>query len=234
MFYSATGPLIGMIASRIANEVVKENVKAFMLNVSRAQRKHLQGIASATPPGKASKVRFLELCRDAIGPWQAALLEEAPRDLDDDGLTALKDALDPAALTVDFFKARIADMLTRFDKQQIDQIGVTAIYRHGEVMWVGRGAKRRLVLLEDHGLHNHTGTALDAPKPRDLIPKLARDGKPIVVDADLVPMALAFYRERTGREPFEMDPEAAVAAGGELARIGGYLLVDLLTLGGVR
>lgn len=232
MFYSTTGPIIGMVASRVVNEALKENVKALMTNVSRAQRKQLQGMVGAAP-GKASKVRFLELCRDSIGPWQAAIFEEAPRDLDDAGLTALKDALDPGTLTVDFFKGRIADMLGRFDKQQIDQVGVEAIYRHGEVMWVGRGSKRRLVLLEEYGLHNLTGTALDAPKPRDLIPKLARDGKPIVVDADLVPMALAFYRERTGREPIEMDPEAAVAAGGELARIGSDLLVDLLTFGGI-
>ena len=229
MFYSATGPIIGMVASRIVNEAVKENVKAVMINVSRAQRKVLMGAANAPAPGKASKVRFLELCRDAIGPWQMALFEDAPRDLTDEGIIALKDSLDPRTLTIDFFKGRIADMLTRFDKQQIDQIGVEAIYRHGVPMWRGHGANRRLILLEDHGLHNLTGSS--GPKPRDLIHKLGRDKKPIVIDKDLEPMALAFYFERTGQQPIELDIEAGLQAGGELAS---GILDDLLSLGGAK
>lgn len=228
MFYSVTGPIIGMVASRIVNEAMKENVKALMINVSRAQRKTLMNAANAPAPGKASKVRFLELCRDAIGPWQAAMSEDAPRDLDDDGLTALKDALDPGTLTVDFFKGRIADMLSRFDKQQIDQVGVEAIYKHGELVYIGRGNRRRLVMLEDFGLHNTVATALDAPKPRDLVQKMDHGGKPIIIDPDLEPMALAFYAERTGRTPMHMDVEAAVAIGGAFAS---NFLDDLLSMG---
>lgn len=233
MFYSVTGPIIGSIVAGVKAGVYaarSEDVKALLTNASRAQRKQLQGMVGVQL-GKESKIRFLELCRDAIGPWQAAISEESPRDLDDEGLTALKDALDPGTLTVDFFKARIADMLSRFDKQQVDQVGVEGIggYKHGELVYIGRGAKRRLVMLESHGLHHYPATALDAPKPRDLVEKIGRDGKPIVVDKDLEPMAIAFYLERTGRTPMHMDIEAAVAIGGEFAS---NFLDDLLSLGG--
>lgn len=234
MFYSVTGPIIGTImvtvkAGRMARAA--EHVQATLVNVSRAQRKALQGMVSVAP-GKASKVRFLELVRDSIGPWQVDLSESATATLDDDGLTALKDGLDPRILTVDFFKAKIADMLSRFDKQEIDQVGVTAIYRHGEIMWLGQGARRRLVILEDHGLHHLAGSG--GPKPRDLVEKTGRDGKPIVIDKDLEPFALAFYQERTGRAPMEMDVEAAVAKGGEVGRLASEMLLDVLTLGGAR
>lgn len=228
MFYSATGPIIGMIAARVASSrfaKATEDVKAFATNVSRAQRKQLQSMAGPAP-GKDSKVRFLELVRDSIGPWQKSIYEEAPRDLDDEGLTALNDSLDPEVLTVDFFKDKIAEMLSRFAAQKIDQVGVEAIYRQGELVYIGRGAARRLVMLEDYGLHNLSGSG--APKPRELVQKLDDRGKPIVIDKDLEPMAAAFYFERTGRTPMHMDINAAMAIGGAFAA---NFLDDLLSMG---
>ena len=229
MFYSMTGPIIGSIAAAVkASQYAArtEDVKALLTNVSRAQRKQLQGMLSVQP-GKDSRVRFLELVRDSIGPWQAALYEEAPRDLDDEGLTALNDSLDPTTLTVQFFKARIADMLSRFEKQKIDQVGVEAIYRHGVPVYIGRGSARRLVMLEDFGLHNLAASG--GPKPRDLVEKLGDDKKPIVIDKDLEPMAIALYAERTGKTPMHLDIEAALAIGGAFAS---RFLDDLLSLGG--
>lgn len=231
MFYSITGPLIGTIVAAVKRSEsamiasLEEDVKALLTNVSRAQRKQLQGMVGVNP-GKESRIRFLELVRDSVGPWQAAIYEDAPRDLDDEGLTALNDALDPTVLTVDFFKARIADMLSRFEKQKIDQIGVEAIYRHGVPVYIGRGSARRLVMLEDFGLHNLA--QVSGPKPRDLVEKLGDDKKPIVIDKDLESMALALYAERTGKTPMHMDIEAAVAIGGAFAS---RFLDDLLSLG---
>lgn len=232
-FYSTTGPIIGMImksvkASRFAGAA--DDIQATLVNVSRAQRKVLQGMVSVAP-GKASKARFIQLVRDSIGPWQQELTEVKPTELDDAGLTALKDSLDASAMTVDYFKGRITDMLSRFDKQQIDQVGVTAIYRQGELMWLGKGRDRRLVILEDKGLHHLTGSG-DDTKPRDLVQKVGRDGKPIVIDQDLEPMALTFYRERTGRDPFEMDVETAIAKGGALAAAASEMVLKIATLGG--
>lgn len=232
MFYSVTGPIIGTImasvkASKLARAA--DDIQATLVNVSRSQRKVLQGMVSVAP-GKASKAHFLELVRDSIGPWQTDLTENSTRELDDAGLTALKDSLDPHHLTVAFFQARVTDMLSRFDTQQIDQVGVTAIYRHGEVVWLGRGRSRRLVMLEDDGLRHSAGSG--GPKPRDLVPKEDRSGKPIVIDKDLEPMAVQFYRERTRREPMDMDLEAAVAKGGAIAKIASDLLLEVLSLGG--
>jgi hypothetical protein len=233
LFYATTGPLIGTIMATVkAGRMVQaaDHIQATLVNVSRAQRKVLQGMVSVAP-GKESKIRFLELVRDSIGPWQLDLTESATATLDDAGLTGMKDGLDPNILTVDFFKARLADMVARFDRQQIDQVGVTAIYRHGELMWLGKGRRRRLVMLEDHGLHHTVGTG-DGVKPRDLVEKEGQDGKPIVVDKDLEPFALAFYQERTGREPGELDVEAAVAKGGQFGKLASEMLLDVLTLGG--
>lgn len=233
MFYSATGPIIGTImksvkASRFARAA--DDIQATLVNVSRAQRKVLQGMVSVAP-GKASKAHFVKLVRDSIGPWQQDLSEIKPADLDDAGLTALKDSLDANVLTVDFFTNRINDMLSRFDKQQIDQVGVTAIYRHGQLMWLGKDEDRRLVMLEDYGLHHLTGSG-DDTKPRDLVQKVDRSGKPIVIDKDLEPMALTFYRERTGGEPAEMDIETAIVKGGALAAAASEMVLKIATLGG--
>lgn len=228
MFYATTGPIIGTIAASVkASKYASatEDVKALLTNVSRAQRKQLQGMLSVNP-GKESRVRFIELVRDSIGPWQKSIYEESPIDLGDDGLTALNDALDPETLTVDFFKAKIADMLSRFDKQQVDQIGVEAIYRHGVPVYIGRGSARRLVMLEDFGLHNLAASG--GPKPRDLVQKIGADKKPIVIDKDLEPMAVALYAQRTGKTPMHMDIEAALAIGGAFAS---NFLDDLLSLG---
>lgn len=233
MFYSVTGPIIGMImksvkASRFAGAA--DDIQATLVNVSRSQRKVLQEMASVAP-GKASKARFLELVRDSIGPWQVDLGETSVAMLDDAGLTALNDSLDPRVITVDHFKGRIRDMLARFENQRIELAGVETFYRHGELMWIGHGKDRRLIMLEDHGLHHTVGTG-DGVKPRDLVAKLGRDKKPIVIDKDLEPMAVTFYMERTGRQPIEMSVEDAVAKGGELARIGSEMIMQVVTWGG--
>lgn len=236
LFYSGTGWMIGGIMRIVKSGErglrAAENVQATLTNASRGFRKTLQGSAHAVGDHqKASKARFLELVRDGVPLWQSALVEQSTAALDDDGLVALKDALDPEQHTVGEFKAKLQDILARFDRQQIDQVGVTAIYRHGELMWLGRGAKRRLVMLEDHGLHHNAGTG-DRVKPRDLVAKEGRDGKPIVIDRDLETATVALYVERTGREPFEMAPQRAVEIGGEIGRLGAEVLVELLTFGG--
>jgi hypothetical protein len=201
-----------------------------MTNSSRSLRKSLQGAASAAAgPQRASKARFLELVRDAIGPWQATLVEDSTFALDDAGLVALNDALAPQHHSIDHYKAEIANMLQRFDNQRLEAVGVEAIYRHGELQWIGRGRHRRLILLEDRGLNNLTGSG--GPMPRDLVQKRGLDGKPIVIDRDLEPMALALYRERTGREPLNLDPEDVIAAGGAAVQLAQEILLDVLTLG---
>lgn len=247
LFYSATGWMIGGILHQVSRnmkpekyEKYKEHISATLTNASRGFRKTLQGNAAAAGDhAKASKVRFLELVRDGIPLWQDAFVTgQATKNLDDDGLVGLMDGLNPALHPVAEFKAKLVDMLARFDKQQIDQVGVSAIYRHGELMWITRGGKRRLIMLEDHGLHHYPATALDAPKPRDLVEKMGRDGKPIVIDPDLESMTVALFAERTGRPPFEIDAEKAVAMGGAMGKVASELIVDALTgaltLGGAR
>jgi hypothetical protein len=233
-FHTPTGWVIGKVASVVKASkyaAQAENVSAAMMNGSRGLRKVAQGAAAAAGSHqKASKARFLELVRDGVAMWQADLVEVATAALDDAGLVALKDALDPAQHTTDEFKAKLADMLARFAADQIDQVGVKAIYKHGELMYVGSGRNRRLVMLEDNGLHHLTGSG-DETMPRDLVEKRGRDGKPIVIDHDLEPLAVALFLERTGREPPEMDVDAALAAGGEIARI---VLDNVLSLGGAR
>jgi hypothetical protein len=235
LFYATTGPIIGTIMKGVkASKYARfaDDIQATMVNVSRAQRKVLQGMAG-TAPGKESKARFLALVRDAIGPWRMALTEEAPVGMDDGALIGLKDALDPRVMTVSHFTARIADMLARFDKQQIDQAGVETHYKHGELIWVTHGRTRRLIMMEAQGLH-HTVDASSDIKPRDLIQKVDDDGKPIVIDRDLESAAVAFYTSRTGRAPFEMDAEAAIAKGGEIGKLASGMLIDgLAGLGSV-
>jgi hypothetical protein len=232
-FYTPTGWIIGKVvsvvkASKYAAQA--DNVSAAMMNASRGLRKVVQGAAAAAGSHqKASKARFLELVRNGVGEWQADLVESATSQLDDEGLVALKDSLDPAQHPADEFKAKLVEMLARFDRQQVDQVGVESIYRHGVLMYVGRGKRRRLVMLEDHGLHHLASTGGET-KPRDLVEKVGRDGKPIVIDPDLEPMAVAMYAERTGRPP--LDVEDAVAAGGELARYGSEFVAEMLALGG--
>jgi hypothetical protein len=208
-----------------------DDVQATLTNASRSLRKTLQSEVDGRDPGAAGKARFLQLVRAGIKPMEDALIHTAPTMLDDAGLAALTHAFssENGEHSVDGYRAHIEDLLARYDADQIDQVGVTTAYRHGELMWIGRGKRRRLVMLEDHGLH-HSAQVM-GPKPRDLIEKRGTNGKPIVVDEDLADLAVAMYRERTGREPMEMDPEAAVRAGGEIARIGGELLLDVLTLG---
>lgn len=239
LYYAPTGYVIGVVAGVMKASTnprvvaATDHVVAGLTNLSRGGRKVAQGDAVASGKHQqASKARFIELVRDLIPLWQANVVEFATSTLDDDGLVGLKDGLDPAVFTVSYFKERLVDMLARFERDQIDQVGVKDVigYYHGELMYVGRGRKRRLIMLESHGLHHLAATG-DSTKPRDLVEKAGRDGKPIVVDKDLEPMALALYVERTGREPFEMDPEDAIAAGGALARIGNDLLVEMLTLG---
>jgi hypothetical protein len=233
LFYSTTGPLIGMVmagvrVSKFARRA--DDIQATLVNVSRAQRKVLQGMAGVAP-GRASKARFIELVRDSIGPWQIDLGERAVAELDDGGLTALKDALDPTVATVDYFKGRIDDMLTRFDAQQIDQAGVLGAgeYRLGELIWLTNGRRRRqLIMMEDHGVH-HQPDVSGSIKPRDLVQKANASGKPIVIDKDLESMAVAFFTGRTGRDPFEMDAEAAIATGGALGKVASELVLDAIT-----
>jgi len=236
VFYSVTGPIIGSIMRGVKigpHAKYADDIQATLLNVSRAQRKQLQEMASAPVKGKAAKVRFVELVRDTIGPWQQDLSEVVTTTLDDGALIALKDGLDPTILTPGHFKARIDDMLARFTNQRLDEVGVTTIYRHGELVWVGRGRTRRLVVMEDHGVRHAPSTAPDGTKPRELVQKAGRDGAPIVVDADLVEPTVALFRERTGREPRELDIEAAIAMGGALAQLAGDMMINTVAgLGG--
>ena len=191
-------------------------------------------MTSANLAGKAAKVRFIELVRDSIGPWQKELSEVAPVGLDDGALVALNNGLDPEVATVSYFKERIENMLTRFTTQGLNEVGVQTPYKLGELMWIGQGKNRRLVVMEDHGAKHVPQTAIDAPKPRDLVQKIGRDGKPVVVDVDLEGPVIAMYKERTGRDPFEMDIEAAIAAGGDLGKLAGNLFVGAIAgLGGV-
>lgn len=233
LFYSATGWMIGGILRQVSRNMRPElytkyepHISATLTNASRGFRKTLQGNArTAGNHAKASKVRFLQLVRDGIPLWQDAIVTGTEtKNLDDDGLVGLKDGLDPAVNTSGEFRGRLDDMLARFDKDQIDQVGVEAIYRHGELQWIGRGKKRRLVMLEDHGLH-HIAASGDDTKPRDLVAKEGQDGKPIVIDHDLESMALAMYRERTGREPVEMDIERGMTVA---AQIGGSVAGGIL------
>lgn len=237
IFYSATGSIIGTIMASVkASAYAKfaDDIQATLVNVSRAQRKQLQDmVAGMNTAGKVAKVRFIEMVRDAIGPWQQDISETTSATLDDGGLVALKDGLDPNVATVSYFKARIDDMLARFASQGLDEVGVTTHYRHGELVWLGRGKTRRLIVMEDHAVKHTPQTGGDT-KPRDLVQKTGRDGKPVVVDADLEGPVVSLFKERTGRDPFEMDVEAAIATGGFLGRLAGDMVTSSIAgLGGL-
>jgi hypothetical protein len=232
LFYAVTGPMIASVV-KIIKDVPSwakhvDDVQATLTNSSRSLRKSLQSEVEGRDPAVAGKVRFLQLVEDGIKPMQDTLVRTA-RTLTDDALSALAHAFERGEHSIDHYRSRIDHLLASYDAAHFESIGVEAIYRHGELRWIGRGKRRRLVMLEDNGLHHPAGSG--GPLPRDLVGKVGSDGAPIVIDESMVPLAIQIYRDRTGREPLAMDPEEAIRLGGILAKIGSEVLTGILALG---
>ncbi len=221
LFYSVTGPLIsigtravlkyaGKLAAdalerghdrlgvRLAHlSVDKDNVQAALTNASRGLRKTLMGLAHQS--GNRGKAIFLQAMRAQIPSIRLEIKEHA-RGLNDIELQALIAAYeDIEAHSVERYAAAIDDILRRYDRNHIDDVGRERRQRanpfpsgdekpdrtmesiqSGRLAWVTHGRRRELALLSyvnDERSFRH------------------------FIDQDFQGLAVNLYAERTGRQP---------------------------------
>lgn len=221
LFYSVTGPLIsigtralmkyaGKLAAdalarghdrlgvRLAHlSVDKDNVQAALTNASRGLRKTLMGLAHES--GDRGKATFLQAMRAQIPSIRLEIKEHA-RGLNDIELQALIAAYeDVEAHSVENYAAAIDDILRRYDRNHIDDVGrerrqrahnfpsgdekpdrTMELIQSGRLAWVNHGRRRELALLSyvnDERSFRH------------------------FIDQDFQGLAVNLYAERTGRQP---------------------------------
>jgi hypothetical protein len=110
----------------LAERVNPTRVQEAMAHLGRATRSGIKERSSSLPPDASSKQALLAMLGNAADLHAQNVLETVIPGLDDDSLLVLVEAYDVQHHSRETYSAAIDDILTRYQKQGIDDIGETS------------------------------------------------------------------------------------------------------------